>query len=169
MDKCSHSDAKTHVTRQFIYISHFLEEEMGRGRGWLHCAFSCPVSADGSCWALCCIPWAPHHCLMVRGLSIPNRTSQLHGALPNPGHFAVGPTSPIHLLSLPVPPLTSPCLGRLLLENQPHLQLRWSLACSLWWDAKLPGFIPEGFSMLPVPLSRPLTRGDERKHCNWRM
>lgn len=50
------------MNRQFIYISHFLEEEIGRGRGWLHCAFSCPVSADGSCWALCCIPLAPHHC-----------------------------------------------------------------------------------------------------------
>lgn len=33
---------------------------MGRGRGWVHCAFSCFVSADGSCWALCCIPLAPH-------------------------------------------------------------------------------------------------------------
>lgn len=104
---------------------------MGRGRGWLHCAFSCSVSADGSCWALCCIPLAPHPCLMERGQSILNKTPQLHGALPIPGHFAFGPNSPIHLLSPPVPPLASPWPGRLLLEDQHHLQLRWSLACSL--------------------------------------
>lgn len=76
---------------------------MGRGRGWLHCAFSCSVSADGSWWAPCCIPLAPHHCLMARGQSILNQTPQLHGALPIPDHLALGPTSPIHLLSFPVP------------------------------------------------------------------
>lgn len=52
-DKCFHSYAKTRVNRQFIYISYFLEEEMGRGRGWLLCGFSCSVSADVSVGPRC--------------------------------------------------------------------------------------------------------------------
>lgn len=36
------------------------------------------------------------------------------------------------------------------------------------WDAKLPGFILQGFQILPVHVSRPPTRGGERKPCSWR-
>lgn len=132
--------------RQFIYISHFLEEEMGRGRGWLHCAFSCSVSADGSCWAPCCIPVAPHHCLMARGQSIVNETSQLHGALPLPRPLCCWPTQSHACPFIPSPTTGLSMARQAAAGGPPSAQVELGLQPLVaGWDVKLPDFIPEGF------------------------
>lgn len=98
------------------------------------------MHSHGSCWALCCVPWAPHQCLMARGQSILNETSQLHGALSLPRPLCCCCTQSHPSPFTPSPPLAPPWVSRLLLEEQHPLQLRWSLACSLWLQGGMQSF-----------------------------
>lgn len=90
------------------------------------------------------------------------------------GHCAVGPSSPIHLLSLKVPPLASLRLGRLPLEDHHYLQLRWSWLAVSGSEAVGCSAIrchPKGVLNAPSASLQAINKGsrDESKHSNWRL